>query len=230
MTTETTETGANPASIDWNDEAARTAHVQSLIENEVKGLKAKRDELLAAQQKFKGFDPDEYARLKSEHQKREDELARRRGDFEKLEATLREQAKTREQKLMGALHQRTVDAEALAAISAEGGNTKLLLPLIKNKLRMAERDDGFAVEVLDDYGAPTSHSVRDLVAAMKADPDYAAAFRSAATAGSGASTSSGHTSGVKNPYDKSSWNMTEQARLERNDPNLAKSLRESATR
>jgi hypothetical protein len=110
----------------------------------------------------------------------------------------------REQKLRKALDRRLVDSEAVAAIAENKGIVDLLLPAIRQSLRVVEVGDDFAVQVLDDEGNPRISmkpgsnqpmTIREYVATLKEDARYQRAFDGNDARGSGASSTSGRSGG-----------------------------------
>lgn len=93
-----------------------------------------------------------------------------------------------------ALEARLVDAEARAALQAARGVPELLLPVLRDRLTVADDGaGGLAVRVLDDAGAVRRHdgsgdfvTVADLVEGLRADPVYGRAFDGSGKGGSGA--------------------------------------------
>lgn len=131
-----------------------------------------------------------------------------------------------------------IENDARAAISKHKGVEKLLLPAIRPRLKVKKGDDGkFFVEVQNEQGNPewvtkggkaVAATIDDLVAKMKEDADYGAAFEGTGHSGSGARNQRGGSHNGKNPWAKDSINFTEQMRLEKTNPNLAASLKAQA--
>lgn len=99
-----------------------------------------------------------------------------------------------------------IDNEALKAIQTAGGNAKLLLPHVRNQIRMKEDEQGrLTAEVFnprtgspragDNQGNPLT--IPQLIDEIKADKDYAVAFAGSGQTGSGAV--SGSTGTPKRP-------------------------------
>jgi hypothetical protein len=96
-----------------------------------------------------------------------------------------------------ALEARLVDAEARAALQVARGVPELLLPVLRDRLAVAEDDaGGLAVRVLGEAGEPQRRdgedgaylTVADLVEGLRADPVYGRAFDGSGKGGSGAPT------------------------------------------
>jgi len=132
-----------------------------------------------------------------------------------------------------------IDSEAATAIAKHKGDPELLLPFIRPRLKMVETDGQFAVQVLSDKGEQeyairenkaVPATIEDLVAKFKANTKYGAFFAASGNSGGGAQqrNNQGAGSAKNNPWVKSSFNLTEQMRLERNDPTLAAALKQQA--
>ena len=80
---------------------------------------------------------------------------------------------------------------AIEALQKEGGNISLLLTHVENKCRMTNRDDKYIVEVIGDDGhvrlgdnQGSAMTIPQLVAEMKGQDDFAAAFTGSGQSGS----------------------------------------------
>lgn len=152
----------------------------------------------------------------------------------KLTAT----GKGREDKLTAQIRNLLLTSDAKSALSKHGGDVELLLPHIERQARVREKDDGsFVVEVLDKGGTTrlkdmsNPMSLEDLVTEMKSIDPFAKAF-DAENSGS-RSSSSGNpggpsNGGTKNPWKNDTLNLTEQARITRETPDVAKRLKAEA--
>lgn len=210
MTTEPTTGGeATNAEIEWTP--ALEAEFERRFNERAAGLQRKNGELIA-----------EWKTLKAEKAERERKEAEARGDYDKVISSMQEQFTSRETALRSQLEAYVVDAEAMAAINAAGGIAPLLMPHVKSKVRVVEREGKFAAEV--DGGK----SIREVVEAMKADPIFAPAFRSPVANGGGAATGTNAPPVQRNPFAKETMNLTEAAKLERDQPELAKTLKAQA--
>lgn len=128
--------------------------------------------------------------------------------------------------------------EAKTAIAKHKGIEKLLLPAIRPRLRVKKGESGeFEVEVLNEQGnqewvtkggKAVAATIDDLVAKLKEDTDYGAAFEGTGHSGSGARNQRGGSFNGKNPWAKGSENTTEQMRLLKTNPTLAASLKAQA--
>lgn len=145
--------------------------------------------------------------------------------------------KTKEQKLTSALESQLIDNAVTKAVNEAGGNSVLLLPHIKQHVKMVQNDDGeFAAVVVDQKGterfsmvnAGQTMDITELVGEFKTKDMFKSAFI-ADSSGGGASRGSGGTK-IENPFDKKSpaYSLTEQAKLMNTDPARAKQLQEQA--
>lgn len=132
------------------------------------------------------------------------------------------------------------DADASRALTDEiakkKGNATILLPTLKGRVKSSiDPDTGRVIltplsangdEMLSDAGVPAS--IGDLVESLRRDETWGIAFE-ADGGGSGAGNAAGKAgSRVTNPWLKSTFNMTEQARLKRDKPALAATLQREA--
>jgi len=99
--------------------------------------------------------------------------------------------------LQGQLYERLVTSEAVVAISEAKGEVDLLMPFIKNMVKVAEKDGKFDVFVVDQagdqrYSGVTGQpmTIKELVAEMKANAKYGRLFDSETQVGG---------SGTQNP-------------------------------
>lgn len=122
------------------------------------------------------------------------------GDFESMKGQLVTQHRTeieklsgRSKKVEGKLYDVMARREAEAAITAAGGNPKVLLPHVLPFIKVSEADDDFVAQVVDSKGNPriadaagTAMSIAQLVDTFKADETFGVAFAAPAAAGGGA--------------------------------------------
>ena len=147
------------------------------------------------------IDPDEYKALKAEKEERERAEAEKKGHFDKLIAQKdalyakeRETLEAQSREAFAAVQKYLVDAEATSAIAQLKGKPKLLLPLVRSRLKALKGEDGeYRVAELDADGEERRNpktnapfTVAELVAEMKADPDYGGAFEASGATGGGA--------------------------------------------
>lgn len=107
--------------------------------------------------------------------------------------------KSRETKLLGTVQKLLVDDAARAVLAEKDveGNPTLLLPLIRDRVKVTETDDGFLLEVLREDGVPMLNSqnkaasLKDLFLEMKGREEFAGAFKGSGQSGGGAPTGQG---------------------------------------
>lgn len=86
--------------------------------------------------------------------------------------------------MRGTLNRYMVDSAAIAALAEAKGNSKLLMPLIREQVELAQDGDDYVVRVKDGQGSWRGDgkggymTISDLVAEMRASSDYGAAFES----------------------------------------------------
>ena len=179
--------------------------LKSALEAERKERR-KHERALAA---FKDVDPEKYQALIKESEDREAGKAKAAGDWEKREQQLIEkhnkELKTRDDALIAAnrtIERTLVDGEATRAIAAAKGSPRLLLPEIKQRVKVLKGDDGdYVLRVVDADGTPrigkveggkaAPMTIAELVAELREDAELARAFDGSGASGSGAAKSEG---------------------------------------
>lgn len=147
------------------------------------------------------IDPEEYKALKAAQEAREREEAERKGHFDKIiaqkDSQYQQELSKREADLKAALsavERYVLDAEIAQAVSAHKGKLKILAPHVKAQLKAINEGGQYRVAVIDADGderfnpktnAPMT--VAELVAEMRLDSDYGAAFEASGATGGGAS-------------------------------------------
>lgn len=212
-----------------------TLKVEGVPNDNVDGLKAKVAELLneSKEAKRKAREAEDAARLAA------DEAARKNGDVAALEKSWKDKMAAREAELqaerdaaLGAVRDLTVNdtATRLAAELAVPGSADVLLPHIKNRLALETQDGKPVVRVLGPDGKPSAATVDDLRKEIANDKRFAPLIVASLANGGGASGSKGGRAADKNPFAKGDgFNLTEQARLMRENPALAAQLKSQAS-
>lgn len=183
------------------------AALKGLVETEVSGLKAKRDELLGklkALDAHKDVDPDEYKVLKAQAAQIEADKLKAAGNWDAREKALLEaHAKEKEQFALRSKADRAelekflVDTTALASINDHDAYQKPMLTQIKNMTRVEDVNGRLVATVLDDSGNPrvkadgSYFSIPELVAELKTIPDYMGLFKPSGQSGTGSQQSNG---------------------------------------
>jgi hypothetical protein len=134
-----------------------------------------------------------------------EDRAKAEGNFETLKSQLIEKhtteltkASSRATKVEGKLYDVLAKREAESAITAAGGNPKLLLPHILPFIKVTEVDDDFTAQVVDAKGNPriadgqaTPMTIAQLVEQFKNDETFGTAFTASGVSGSGARNETG---------------------------------------
>lgn len=134
-----------------------------------------------------------------------EDKAKAEGNFETLKAQLIAQQNTEKEKLTGRtkkvegkLYDVLAKREAESAITAAGGNAKILLPHILPFIKVTEQDDDFTAQVVDAKGNPriadgqaTPMTIAQLVEQFKTDDTFGGAFAASGANGSGARNDGG---------------------------------------
>ena len=184
------------------------------------------DLIRAAKAKSTGDGPKDDARV-AELEGKIDRL-QKRWDEDKAALASRESA------LKASIAKGAVDSAVTAAISEKNGNALLLKPHVSGRIK-AEVDEDGRVELIvltptgepmeDKTGAPAS--VLDLVEEFRNTEHFGAAFAADGTGGTGAREGQRIKAG-KNPWMKDQLNLTEQARISRENPATAARLKAAA--
>ena len=184
-------------------------------EDDLNGLKASRDALLAEKkEQQRKAEEAEAERLRVEREAQE-ELARKNGNLEAIENSWKEKLAARETELSERLkvaelknYELTVgrQAQELAGELAKPNAQRLLAKEIKERLTLDE--DG-NIRVLDLQGKPTALTIDELKAQLRADPTYQDIIVINNSSGGGASGGGLGGGAAKNPKD-----MTTQERAD----------------
>jgi hypothetical protein len=107
------------------------------------------------------------------------------------------------------------DVSKSALVKAEGSE-KLLMPVIRDRVKVVEDGEDYTVRVVDTEGSPridaktgTFMTINALVEELKTDPEYAQAFKSTAVSGSGVRVPTKQTQ-VRVAPDRSGMTATER--------------------
>lgn len=167
------------------------------------------------------------------------------GKIEKIKAEIKkasdaevERAKATVTQMEGTLRTHLMEAAAKTAIAEAKGKVKPLLPYVLQKLSFVNESGQYVVRVVDEDGETRvtkdgrDMGIRELVEELKSDNDFSGLFEGTGTSGSGSRPNSGGGGGggspTKNPWAKDTSNLTEQMRITRENPALAKKLQAQA--
>ncbi len=138
-----------------------------------------------------------------------------------------------------ALDNELIENVALKEIEKVDGSSILLMPHIKDSIKTNQNENGkYEVQVTDQTGAQRMNAetgepfkVSDLIAELQADKSFAGAFP-IQNKGSNTNINANNSNfnSTNNPFEKGSkhYSITEQAKLAKTNPTLAKTLKESA--
>lgn len=159
--------------------------------------------------KFDGLDPDEAKKALDkldelgdlDPEKDAERIAQEKLEKgqEKLIAPFKEEnqkLKDRNDKLLNSLQKSSIESAALRAVEQYGGSARLLMPHIRDRVKLVENDDGeFDIQVVDEGGDLRTKadregkvhemSVEDLVGEMRESEEFAPAFNGTAQSGGG---------------------------------------------
>lgn len=212
------------------------ALLKKLLEK-VEKLEAKDDEkenykqdLLKTKEKLRKFESTDTT---SELETLKSSLAAYEQEKKKLEQDKELTVKTYKQKL----EEMTIQTHVKDAIAKNNGNPKFLEHHLMRRTTIVEDNGVQKVVVLDKNGNIVKNengfaTVEDLVNEFKQDQDFALAFKSNKTSGSGFTPNvldgEGGYDAANNPFSKSSFNLTKQMELAKTNPALAKKLEAQA--
>jgi hypothetical protein len=168
-------------------------------------LETERQAKKALEAQLAGFGkltPEEVKKIQESAAKAEREKDFASGNFEKILAEerakhqkdleLRDQGEAR---LRSSLESALIDAEAVRAITAHGGNPELLLPIIKARTKLQTVGEQEVAVIIGDKGGPRLKTgaksseeymgMGEFVAELKSDKRYAGAFASGMGSGTG---------------------------------------------
>lgn len=181
------------------------------VKKELKEAKA------ALSQLPEGYDPDAVRELIEEKQRREQEDAEKKGQWDKLAAKMREQAEKEKQtweqertQLEADLANELIDARVAILLQKPGleGSAKLLLPHVRANTRVVKGENGKRqTVVVDEEGearinAKTGEpmTIEELLIEMRDSDDFAGAFKGSGAAGGGAPGRGAAGGGVRSKY------------------------------
>jgi hypothetical protein len=195
--------------------------------------------------RFEGIDPDEVRKLADEKRRLEEQQQIKAGEVEKVVETRVKAAKTDFDKQLGlvsaerdALNTRLVAIQIDQGVVAEATKRGLRATAMQditararnifklvNGVPTAFEADGATVRVGKDGVKPMT--IEEWVDAQVSEAPHL--FESNAGGGAAGNGSGGAANrSVKNPFRKEAWNLTEQMRLQRTDPQRAQQLRAAA--
>ena len=181
------------------------------VEALIKFKEDKEREELEAQGKYSEAIEKERKRLEKEREEYKKQLQEREEQLKQEKEELAKKAEERERELQTLqLDNRVLDEYARAGVIAP----KQLLALTKSQLKLNDNREPI---VVDGY---REIPVKEYIETLKKNDEFAHHFRSSGSRGSGAPpTASGApaASSGKNPFAKDSWNLTEQAKLYKNN-------------
>ena len=157
--------------------------------------------------------------------------------LKEIEETYKRQIGERDEKLTKWQQRavnREVDAALAEAIRSEEGNPVLLSHVLKSRIDATMNEDGEVVitvkgpngETLDGKGKP--FTLKGLVGEFKTNADFAGAFKANIASGGGTQRGTKAPGGGSNPFAEATRNVTEQMRLIREAPDLARTLAKEA--
>jgi len=229
------------------DESTIDPAIKAFFEAKYAPVVSKRDELLGKLGSYKAIDKeleslgglDAVKALKAQADEAASKAEQERlaalakdGKLADIEAHYQKLLAEKDQKLSSfqqSLVNKEVDARLAKAIKDEGGNAALLAGILRSRVEATMGADGeisitvkgAAGQTLGEDGKPLT--LKALVAEAKANADYAGAFAAHQASGGGTRKTTA-TSTASNPFAQNTQSLTEQMRLIRTQPELARTL------
>jgi hypothetical protein len=225
------------------DGAVDKAKLEEFRANNVGLMKQLEDQ----KKRFEGIDPDEVRKLADEKRKLEEAQQLKGGEIEKVVEGRLKNAKTEWDKQFGAV---TAERDSLNSrltaiqidqgvitVATKKGLRPTAIPDITSRARTVFRlvdgaprayePDGQTVRVGKDGLTPMT--LDEWVDQQVADaPHLFESNAGGGAAGNGSGGVGGGNRSVKNPFRKETWNVTEQMKLQKSDPQLAARLKAAA--
>jgi hypothetical protein len=204
------------------------------------------NQLAEQKKRFEGIDPDEVKKLTEEKRRLEETQQLKGGEVDKVVESRLKTAKTEWDKQFNAVtSERDVLNSRLTAIQIDQGvitvatkkglrptaipditaRARLVFKLVDGAPRAYEAD-GQTVRVGKDGITPMT--LDEWVDQQVADAPHLFESNAGSGAAGNGSGGAGNNRSVKNPFRKETWNLTEQMKLQKSDPQLAARLKAAA--
>lgn len=167
-----------------------------------------------------------------------DDDHRKKGDVEALDKSWQDkydkmegEYKTKIDSLTGNINTLLVDNEATRMASEIGieNSHEILVPHIKSRLAVQERDGKMETIVNDKDGKPSALSLKELQQEFVDNPAFAPIIVGSKASGSGANGGKGSSGGNDNPWAKDTFNLTKQLEIAKDDPAKAERYKAEAS-
>ncbi len=119
-------------------------------------------------------------------------------------------AEARIKEIEAKLNTQLRDKEVMEQIVNAGGKPKILMPHIKDRVKLIETDYGYEHQVLDEKGLPTEISVADFVASFREDPELKFGFNAPKISGTGTPAKAGKSDSGKVVSTKPKADMSDR--------------------
>lgn len=192
------------------DSVEDTSGLKSALRKERENVSKLTGKLKGLEEKFAGFDLEEFESLRQAQADAAEAEAEKKGEWEKLKQQMRDahadelgKRDAAYSRLKKELERHLIDATATAAINEADGNVTLLQPHVKALVKLVEEGDGtFKPQVVDATGTPRVDadgnplSIKALVSEMRDQEVYKGAFKGTGAQGGGTPPGDG---GENNP-------------------------------
>jgi hypothetical protein len=221
------------------------AALATYVDTQKKGVDSKNKELLTTNKDLKDFieslgGTDALKQLAADKaaadQKAKDALAKS-NDVEAVRSTLQSEIKTRDDqiaKLLGEKKNNKLRSVISDAVKDANADAVVLGPHIEKRITAELDGDDVKIVVTDKDGKPwmvgtdaKPATLKNLLEEMKKDPSLSKGFNAVGAGGTGSDASTDQ-KGVVNPWNKATWNVTEQGRQYQANPERATALAAAA--
>lgn len=177
----------------------------------------------------------EYTTLKGQTEEERNKAIKASADVEAVRSDLAGKLQTAQQSAdawRNKFADRSLNNLVMTAVSAAEGDPELLMPFLKSRIKSTMDEAGnVKVDVLKADGTPMLNAngdaagLTDLVNEYKNSERFGVMFKASNKGGSGAGNGNGAPGLANNPFKKgATFNVTEQMKLYKSNPTLAKSL------
>jgi hypothetical protein len=174
------------------------AGLKSALDKERENAKNASSTLTKLKEQFGDVDPEKYRELLEAEERREEEEALKRGEYDKQLQTVNEKHNEalskrdqREQALINVIKEAKINSSVVAALNKMGGDVDLLQPHVERQMKLIEEDGQFNARVVDSSGTVRVNgegkpmTAEELVSEMRDQESFAKAFEAGVKSGGG---------------------------------------------
>jgi hypothetical protein len=203
---------------------AKVAEDLDLSDKDEDDLKAVAEYLKGERSDLSGADDDHGHQGKNKNDGKQPDIEKIKANARKPLEKERDEIATERDQLKQQLNNMVVDSalnSAVSEIKVHGPYTKAVKAMFRDQVKVDVDENGNPVALIDgEYGEqPVPKYLKEW-----AQTDEGKAFIEAPTNGGGGARGGSGSGKLKNPWTKDNWNMTEQARIYKQDPERAKRM------